>query len=200
MSKYLVLVDNDCRELEKLKEVIQNGAEKECIQIVNICTGTIENSAKEEECIEQVKQKIIELIEHDEVETANIQLHIVADACLTCEEEYLASIKERNDLSGIKCLEVISDYLKSTNCTFYLSLMSRFFAKQLGAFHRLQEFKNDESNNFLTVIKKPILDNGKIDSGYSIAADYIDILPEKLLSKKHSESFENIMLFKLIGD
>lgn len=200
MSKYLVLIDNDCNELEKLKDVVQNDANQNNVRIVDIYTGNIENSAQEEKHIEQVKQKIVELIENDKTEAANIQLHIVVDACLTREEEYLASIRDRNDLSSIKCLEIISDYLKGTVCTFYLSLMSRFFTKQLGTFHRLQEFKSDESNNFLTVIKKPILDNGKIDPGSSIAADYIDILPEKLLSKIHLESFKNILLFKLLGD
>lgn len=200
MLKYLVLIDNDCNELEKLKEVVQNDANQNNVRIIDVCTGCIENSANEEKHIEQVTQQIEDLIEMAEMDANELQLHIVADACLTREEEDLATIRNSNDLSGIKCLKMISGYLKTTDCTFHLSLMSRFFAKQLSNFHRLREFKSDESNNFLTVIKKPILDNGKIDHGSSIAADYIDILPEKLLSKNHLESFKNILLFKLLGD
>lgn len=199
MLKYLVLIDNDCVELKKLKGVLQNDANKKNIEIVDICTGIIQDSTNEDENIKKVIEQIKELIENTTIETNKLQLHIVADACLTREEEELASIKDCDYLSGIKYLEGISNYLQKTNCTFYLSLMSRFFAKQLSTFHRLQKFKSNEKNNFLAVIKKPILDNGDIDPGSSIAVDYIDILPENLLSKNYLDSFKNILIFKLGG-
>ena len=105
-----------------------------------------------------------------------------------------------DNFSGINCLFKISEILVGTKCQYNLSLMSRFFAHQLPTLEKLVKFKEENKNSFYAIVRKPFLDSGKVDKGLSIMPQYVDLLPEKLLSKNNTTSFINILTYILQGE
>ncbi len=192
MNKILVLVDNDQEELNKLKSLITQDETKETIKIVDIFIEEYDENALHEIVIERIN----ELINLD----PDAYFHIVIDACLSEEDQERSELESNVKLSGVECAESIVLTLRNNNCSFIISLMSRFFITQLDSYNPFIDFSENETNNFYAVIRKPIVDSGDIDTGLSPIPQYTDKLPEKYLSRKYSIAFRNIVLYKLLED
>lgn len=188
MEKYLVLIDNDYDELEKLKSVVSKQAKIKQIKVECFCYD-------ENKGMQNMLDNLICLLSDDF--NSQSLFHIVIDACLTSHEHDLSTIKNMHELSGIEFMKKINSILKNKDCKYNLSLMTRFFANQLRFLEDFQMFQKDKANNFYSIIRKPILDNGEIDNGYSPMPMYTELLPEEFLSLQYSSSFEKITLYVL---
>lgn len=188
--KKLILIDNERIALEEMKKQVEHDAEINGIQIITLHIET-------KEPVEAVANEIEELIPKNVQEQGVMELHIVIDTCLTDEEHSSERIDE--NFSGIQCLFVLSNLLSKTECKYKLSLMSRFFAKQLDPLEKLNNFKDDANNHFYAIIRKPFLESGQVDNGFSTMPQYVSILPEERLSKSYLKSFRNILIFPFFG-
>lgn len=191
MNKILVLVDNDQDELNKLKSLIIQDENRETIKIVDIFVEKYDKNA-----LQGIIKKIEELIKL----YLDSYFHVVIDACLSEEDHERSELKHNIKLSGLECAESIVSILRNNNCSFIISLMSRFFITQLDSYNPFIGFSKNEDNNFYAVIRKPIVDSRDIDTGLSPFPQYTDKLPEKYLSRKYSTAFRNIVLYKLLED
>lgn len=187
--KKLILIDNEKIALEEMKKQVAHDAEINGIEVLTL-------HITDKEPVDDVLIKIQELIPEKVQEQREEEFHIVIDTCLTDEEHCNPVIDE--NFSGIKCLFAISELFSKTVCKYKLSLMSRFFAKQLESSEKLNNFKNEEDNHFYAIIRKPFLDSGQVDNGYSIMPQYISILPEERLSKSYLKAFRNILIFAFL--
>ena len=191
MKKMLVLIDNEIESLEIMKELIMGNEKSQGIETQIICKG-------KEESLDSIVDKVEDLIPKEESEQEKINIHIVIDTCLTDDEHEMAVIDE--NFSGINCLFNISEMLVGTKCQYKLSIMSRFFAHQLPTLEKLVKFKEENKNSFYAIVRKPFLESGKVDKGLSIMPQYVDFLPEKLLSKNNTISIINILTYILQGE
>lgn len=190
MKKFLVLVDNGQDELKEMKNLIAQDNTVETINIIDIFVEKYDENALQETII----KKIEDLIKFD----PNSYFHVVIDACLTDEDHERAELDDNFTLSGLKCAESIVSILRNNNCNFIISLMSRFFVTQLDSYKPFLNFLKNKNNNFYAVIRKPITDDGDIDTGLTSIPQYTDKLPEKYLSRKYATAFKNIVLYKLL--
>lgn len=192
MNKYLILVDNDQEELNKLMSLINESASANKINIIDIFVEKYDTNSLQNTIIRKI-QKLIKT-------ASNGYFHVVIDACLTEEEHEIPGLCGRDYLSGLECASSIVPILRNSDCSFIISIMSRFFVTQLDSYNAFINFSKNKNNNFYAVIRKPILDSGDVDTGLSPIPQYTDKLPEKYLSRKYSTAFRNIVLYGLLED
>ena len=192
MEKYLILVDNDREELNKLMDLISHSASANKINVIDIFVEKYDENSLQHTIIKKVKDLI--------KTTSNGYFHIIIDACLTEEEHEISGLCSRDYLSGLECASSIVPILENCDNSFIISIMSRFFVTQLDSYNAFINFSKNKNNNFYAVIRKPILDTGDVDTGLSPIPQYTDKLPEKYLSRKYSTAFKNIVLYSLLED
>lgn len=190
MSNLLILIDNEQKALEIMKGLITSSNFKDITTQI-LCK-------KPDESVDSIVDRIKEQIPTNEEEQTKLNFHIVIDTCLTDEEHEKKVIDE--NFTGIQCLFKISKMLINTKCQYNLSLMSRFFANQLQTLERLNDFKADKKNNFYAIIRKPFLDSGEVDKGFSLMPQYVSVLPERFLSQSYIKSFINILIYAFLKE
>lgn len=186
MKKYLILIDNDQFELSKLKSIASEQAQIADVELIGIFVKDLNLSV--------IEDKFKEIVSNNMNKHIDMCFHVVVDACLSDEEHDLSSIRKEQKLSGVKCMKTISTLLEECGCKYHLSLMTRFFANQLHSLQELQDFQNNKSNCFYAIIRKPVLDDGEIDNGFSPMPLYTNLLPANELTLNYVESFKRILL------
>jgi len=188
MGKYVVIIDNKELVLKRIKNVLEKDAQNRNVELMMLCS-----KAEEETVFDETIKRFYDLFRND---GESVKLNIIVDVCLTEEEEELTSIKDVKTFTGIELIKKIDEFLKEKTCDYNLFLMSSFFSSPLKQSDIIESFRN-EYKNFVTIIRIPVLSDGKIDSGYSKLPDYTDILTRDLLSVKIVQSFKNIVFYKL---
>lgn len=186
MKKYLILIDNDQFELSKLKSIVSEQAQAADIELIDIFVENLDLTA--------IENKFKQIISDNTKTHIDMCFHVVVDACLSDEEHDLSSIRKEQKLSGVKCMKIISTLLEECGCKYHLSLMTRFFANQLHSLQELQDFQSNKNNCFYAIIRKPVLDDGEIDNGFSPMPLYTNLLPADELTLHYAESFKRILL------
>lgn len=186
MKNYLVLIDNQPEELDTLKKELEKNASEKDVLVESICC-----KCDKQDGVELFKV-FLEKIKRNN-NTSNMKISVIVDICLTKDEEDRQSLKGAT-ISGVECLKEIDQILKDGHFDYKLFLMSRFFSQQADDIESIQQSIAGNAH-FVAVIKKPLLENGKIDKGTSEFKQYMSLLPEDKLSYSYLQSFINIVFF-----